>query len=215
MPNTFIYLLSCPYTGLPKYIGKANNPKKRLFSHLTDGRVNQRYTWLKSLISQNNLPSLDILDEVKMENWQFWEKYYISLYKSWGFHLLNNTEGGEGSSFHNLKTRRSFSGKKNPMFGKKRPEVGIKNKRYKGKSYKERYGTEKALVIKEKISKSVKKTKKLKPIIQLDLNGVLIKKWDSTSQVVRELKFNRSGISSCLTNKKEKSNNFKWAYNKQ
>lgn len=161
MSKTHIYALVCPNTDNVRYIGKSNNPQKRLHSHLTDGRLNHRRNWLMSLKNNNQLPIVEILDTVKFEEWQFWEQYYISLYKSFGFNLLNSTIGGEGSSFHDQKTRKSFSGENNPMFGKKRPEVGIKSKALReGKTLEELYGKERAIVIKSKISKSSSKPKK-------------------------------------------------------
>ena len=56
--------------------------------------------WIKSLLNQNLKPILEVIDEVSESDWIFWEQYYISLYKSWGFTLLNLTIGGEGSCGH-------------------------------------------------------------------------------------------------------------------
>lgn len=154
--KTFIYALVCPFSGKYRYIGKSNNPQKRLFGHMTDSRINHRNSWLKSIKLSGALPLLEIIDEVEMSEWPFWEKHYISLYKSFGFNLLNVTEGGEGSSFHDRECKRSFSGDKNPMFGKKRPEVGERNKALRvGKKYSEIYGVEKAKKITEKIKTSL------------------------------------------------------------
>jgi len=38
------------------------------------------------------------IDIVEDSEWLFWEKYYISLYKSWGFKLENKNNGGGGPS---------------------------------------------------------------------------------------------------------------------
>lgn len=155
---THIYALVCPNTDHVRYIGKSNNPQKRLHSHLTDGRMNHRRNWLLSLKKENKLPKVEILDTVKIEEWAFWEQHYISLYRSFGFNLLNRTCGGEGHDFHDNKTRKSFSGEKNPMFGKKRPEVGeMVRKKLKGKTFDEIYGKQKADIIRKKISDGGKK----------------------------------------------------------
>jgi hypothetical protein len=37
-----------------------------------------------------------IIDEVEDNEWKFWEKHYISLFKSWGFKLKNKNNGGGG-----------------------------------------------------------------------------------------------------------------------
>lgn len=129
--TTFIYALTCPDSGIVRYIGKSNNPSKRLYSHMTDGRKNHRHCWLMGLKNKNKLPIVEIIDEVLISEWQFWERHYISLFKSWGFNLLNRTDGGEGYSYHDMKTRRSFSGENNPMFGKTRSHLFNKNSKNK------------------------------------------------------------------------------------
>jgi hypothetical protein len=51
-------------------------------------------------------PKLEIIDIVKINEWAFWEQHYISLYKSWGFNLLNSTIGGKNISISVSKRRR-------------------------------------------------------------------------------------------------------------
>ena len=102
MKITFIYSLSDPRTGHVRYIGKSNNPKRRLVGgHLPsihDKRnKTKKRSWLKNVIDSGNRPILEIIDVVSCEEWEFWESYYISLYRSWGFNLTNLTNGGGGS----------------------------------------------------------------------------------------------------------------------
>ena len=52
--------------------------------------------WFKSLKEQSLKPIIEELDIVNFDGWQFWEQWYISLFKTYGFNLLNLTEGGEG-----------------------------------------------------------------------------------------------------------------------
>lgn len=95
--KTFIYSLSHPVTGEVRYIGKSNNPKNRLRDHLC---VNRKHgashckAWIKSLNSIGIVPAMDILDEVDYKEWEFWEQYWISQFKSWGFNLTNHQKGG-------------------------------------------------------------------------------------------------------------------------
>jgi len=95
---TYIYTLS-DKTGI-RYVGKSNNPKKRYLSHITDTR-NDTYknNWIKSLQKKKLLPILEILDIVSLDEWQFWEKYWIAQCKIWGFKLTNSTVGGDGIGF--------------------------------------------------------------------------------------------------------------------
>lgn len=50
------------------------------------------------------------------------------------------------------------------------------------------------------------------PIVQLDLEGFLVAKWDSLMDVKRELCFNICNINSCLKGKLKTSSGFKWIY---
>lgn len=51
-----------------------------------------------------------------------------------------------------------------------------------------------------------------KPIIQFDLEGNLIRKWDCAVDAVRQGNFTKSGISSCLKGAQETHRGSKWKY---
>lgn len=51
-----------------------------------------------------------------------------------------------------------------------------------------------------------------KEIYQLSLEGILIKKWNSATQVEKDLGISRKAIVNCLINKCKTSNNFIWLY---
>lgn len=106
MKNTFIYTIS-DENGVIRYIGKSNNPKNRLYTHIKETSNMYKFNWLKSIIKRGAFPIVEILEEVPSENWQFYEKYWISQFRAWGFKLINLTDGGEGSEGykHSLKSR--------------------------------------------------------------------------------------------------------------
>ena len=52
----------------------------------------------------------------------------------------------------------------------------------------------------------------IKEVIQLDLNGNEIKKWDSVASAEKELKIHHSGISMCCTGKRNNAGGYKWKY---
>jgi hypothetical protein len=79
--TTIIYYLH-KGDNIPFYIGKTINPKDRKYQH--------KNTFGKDTI-------LEEIDEVPTDNWLFWETFYISLFKSWGFNLQNQNDGGGGS----------------------------------------------------------------------------------------------------------------------
>lgn len=98
MVKTFIYSLSDPTTNEVRYIGKANDLKKRLHSHLTKSNLTKpthKNNWIKSLLTQNLKPIIKPIEEVLVSEWEFWEIYWISQFKSWGFKLTNLTNGGD------------------------------------------------------------------------------------------------------------------------
>lgn len=94
-----IYTLS-DNTGV-RYVGQTKTPSKRLYKHIYEakkhGSRNKRCSWIKSLLNKNERPILNIIDEVSMDEWAFWETYWISQMKQWGFRLVNDSNGGEGS----------------------------------------------------------------------------------------------------------------------
>jgi hypothetical protein len=76
METTFIYSLSDPITGEIRYIGKANNPKKRILDHVRENKTSNRshkISWIKSLIVKDLLPIVEIVDEVPKLDWEFWD----------------------------------------------------------------------------------------------------------------------------------------------
>jgi hypothetical protein len=107
---TFIYTLSDPITNEIRYVGKTKNPSDRLKGHIKESYKKNTYknNWVNGLITKNNTPIMEIIDEVE-ENWQFWESFYIYLFKSWGFNLTNMTDGGEGVSFCSNIIRKKIS----------------------------------------------------------------------------------------------------------
>lgn len=98
MKKTHIYSLSDPITKQIRYIGKADNLRKRFNTHICDKSRTHKTNWINLLKSQNLSPIIESLDEVNLSDWEFWEKHYISLFKSWGFKLVNGTDGGDGSN---------------------------------------------------------------------------------------------------------------------
>lgn len=97
MEEIFIYVLIDPLDNLVKYVGQTKNIQKRYTSHLNDKSNTLKSSWIKSLKSQNLKPILELIDAIPLKDYIFWEQFYISLFKSWGFVLKNMTDGGDGS----------------------------------------------------------------------------------------------------------------------
>jgi hypothetical protein len=156
MDITYIYYL-CKDDGVPLYIGKTkNSPNLRLNDH--------RYKKEKNL-------NINVIDEVLTSEWKFWEKYYISLFKSWGFKLNNINDGGGGSKggyFLTEETKNKISkanSKPKPKgFGEKI------SKQRKGKWKISQYQIEAGILAKNK------------PTLQFDKQGNFIKEHISSKQ---------------------------------
>lgn len=98
----YIYTLSDPRSpDIVKYVGKTNNPYFRAYTHSTPSNIKSKTPkndWIKSLIKSGVRPKLNIIDEVPVEEWGFWETFWIQQFKAWGFNLKNINPGGEGNN---------------------------------------------------------------------------------------------------------------------
>ena len=79
---TFIYYLHRG-DNIPFYVGKTVNRYSRELEHKWKNKGGCK-------------PEFVIIDEVPTNEWKFWEKYWISQFKQWGFVLENKNNGGGG-----------------------------------------------------------------------------------------------------------------------
>lgn len=114
MESTYIYSLSNPINNEVRYIGKSTNIENRYKQHIKkcQKEMTHKCSWIKSLQTENLKPKIEVVDTVESNEWQFWEKYWISQFKSWGFDLVNGTEGGDGILSHNNFTKQNISDSK-------------------------------------------------------------------------------------------------------
>lgn len=93
--TTYIYALVHPETKEIRYIGKSNNPKKRLWEHHQLSRLKSqthKNNWIKSLLKQGLRAEFIILEECNETNWKEREKFYIKQTPN----LTNTVDGGSG-----------------------------------------------------------------------------------------------------------------------
>jgi len=145
-----------------KYIGKTNNLNQRLYRHIFDAtnktKLNKRDAWIKSLLNNESKPKIDVIDVVPINEWSFWEQYWISQFRTWGFNLKNMTNGGEGNYGRVVSENTKIK-----MSNTKKGKVP--------KNFNQ--------IIKKAIKGSVK---------QYSLNGEFIKEWESVNLIKTELK---------------------------
>ena len=112
-----IYSLCCPVSGAVRYIGKANDTKKRLKSHIRDSKTrNTRvYQWIRSLAKDGLMPVAKVIMVSDSEKWQEHERELISKERENGADLLNMAEGGD-QPLCSVETRRENAVKLNHKF---------------------------------------------------------------------------------------------------
>lgn len=218
----YIYGLVDPRTNQIRYVGKSINPNVRLRKHISERHKHDSYKdrWVRKLYNDGFKLELLIVDVVDKTEWQFWEMFYISYFKSLGFRLTNGTKGGDQPPStkgrkHSKKSREKMSKTKK---GKPIPWLnngGERSKKHrenlseslkgrvspnKGKTYSDDY--------KKKLSEASTIKKRVK---QLDLDGNLIKIWSSVNEVEKTLKIRH--ISECCRGINYKTvGGYKWEY---
>lgn len=227
--DIIIYTLTCPLDNKIKYIGATRESvglKKRLTYHICDrnSRTNRKNNWIKKLFTLNRRPIIEEIDMIPFDEWEFWESYYINLFRSWNFNLYNIAPGGENPPV--------LSGKLNPNYGKKlKQETKDKiSKRLKGNKI--------SIEIREKISSSLKghvkseETRKRlseshkgkvisqehREIMGRKIIGINIKTGDKIyfKTIASATKYfnlkSGSGIGNCLSGRAKTCNGFIWIY---
>jgi hypothetical protein len=230
METTNIYILIDPETQQVRYVGKANNISQRYKAHLNRARKHQihKLNWINSLKTKELKPIIEIIDVVPIKDWIFWETYWISQFKTWGFDLINYTQGGDGATFAN---QTSFKKRHKPWnYGTAKPKIlkgnagknensikhqfkkGVKPWNYnvtgyttskKGKSLSEDQ--------KQKISNSLKgkPSNKKRTIKQFDMDKNLIRDFASITEA-KEIT-GIKGINNALTGRAKTAGGYIWA----
>ena len=112
MRKVFIYTITDPRTGDIRYIGKTVNVNYRLCRHKYSAKKSTKShkdAWIKGILNSGLSPVLDVIDECSEDDWKQTEIYWIAQFKCWGFNLLNETIGGEGTTLiGKSKTRKAI-----------------------------------------------------------------------------------------------------------
>lgn len=170
---TYIYVLKDPTSDEVRYVGKTVKPIQQRFRlHIWEaknGGRTRKNNWIKSLLNQGLLPTIECIEVVEGDSWVDREKHWISHYRKFG-NLTNHTDGGEGLAGHRhseeTKLKMSINNGK-PMTGKTMPEETKKkiSSTLKGREFTEDHkrkiseaqiGREISSSTKEKISDSLK-----------------------------------------------------------
>lgn len=198
MEKVYIYKLIDPITNEIRYVGKTINLKRRLRAHITRSKNKKHHTacWIQSLIKKGEHPIIEVIEECSEDNWQEREIYWIQEYRKLHdlTNLLNGGEGGatygrlgtpwsEKQRINNRKARFGVSVKHTPE--------GDANRK---KGIREYYN-------------SIKKS-----VLQYDLDGNFIKKWDSAVDAGNGLNISPSNITRSCKSSNLTTNGFMWSY---
>lgn len=122
--KTYIYGLVDPSTDSIRYVGVTDTPKERMQAHLNDKGTTHKCRWVSKLLRNGLTPIMEVLDEVKRDDWQFWEQWCIELFRSWGVKLTNGDNGGLGKNRYSPELRRKISNTlKGRIFPEKRKRI--------------------------------------------------------------------------------------------
>lgn len=192
MKETIIYTLTDPRNNIVKYIGITSSKlSNRLSHHCTVFKGNNyKINWIKKLKRLNLKPVIKELDICSTFNEAlYFEKYWIAQFKSWGFYLVNSTEGGEGSLGYK-HTQESKNKMKDSHAKKPKKSKVIKMNK-----------DEKSAYMSIKLSK---------PLIEYDLKGNFIKEWPSQLEASKYYNIQPSTIGHALRDLNRIANNSFW-----
>ena len=233
METTNIYILIDPITNKVRYVGKANNVTQRYKAHLNRARRHQihKKNWIENLKRKGLKPIMVVIDEVSINDWVFWESYWISQFKSWGYNLINYTKGGDGTTFGNdtsFKKGQVAWNDTNTFISCK-----ICNKEFKispNQLEKKQYCSNKCYADSKKgisISEETQfkkghvpwnkgkniKIKGDKNVYQYSgLTGEFIKKWNTAKEAAIALNINAEGIGQNCRGKAKTAGGYSWSY---
>lgn len=116
--RTFIYALKDPRDDSVRYVGKSDDPKRRLKEHINESRSRAtcnyyKVQWIRGILRNSLKPVLIILEEVACSNWQEREAHWMAQFDT----LTNLAEAGQGGNLGVEVCRRiseTLTGRKRP-----------------------------------------------------------------------------------------------------
>ncbi|MFH1573715.1 MAG: GIY-YIG nuclease family protein, partial [Acidobacteriota bacterium] len=98
--KTHIYALVDPRDGEIRYVGKADNPKKRCAQHVREAQhksdSTEKLNWLRELAEKGLKPEVRVLETIPLEEWPDAEVGIIEQLRMEGAQLTNSAPGGAG-----------------------------------------------------------------------------------------------------------------------
>lgn len=214
------------------YIGQSINIKGRWknYSYKNTKRAGPKLLRSLNKYGYKN-HTFEILEECKIKDLNkretYWKKYYLDKFNNDWENVLFHELYDKGAGPHTKATKKKMS--KSHMGLRKGVKFTEEHKKKiseakKGFVYspeqrnnisKGRKGIKHSKDTKKRMSEYWTGTSRphlYKPILQYDLDGNFIKRWDGTKEAATHLNLNITGISHCLNKKQKTAYNFKWTY---
>ena len=215
-----IYKITSPsgrvYIGQSIDIDKRFNSYKRLYVK-NKGQTKLHRSFVKHGVDNH---TFEIIEECSIEclneRERFWQDHFDVIENGLNCKLTEtNDKSGKVSNETLLKMSKASTGNTNWLGKKHSQETKDKiSKANLGRKHSEEVNKSKGR--KGKIPPLKGKFSKNNPlsiaIVQLNLDGTFVKKWDSLMDVKRELNLNIFNINSCLKGKLKTSSKYKWKY---
>lgn len=186
-----------------RYVGKTKQTlSRRLQGHLCAAKKskklnyhnNYNYNWINKEESEGFeilILELDSLEFNDNEDWKWFEQYWISQLKIWGFKLNNLTEGGDGNQ-NQVFSKESIEKRASKIRGVPRDDE-TKRKISVGLT-----GIKRSEETKLKVKNSITLLQGQK-IKQFEKNGTFIKEWPSIAEASRVLNIDKANIGHCCS----------------
>lgn len=239
MKITYIYYLKDPITDEIRYVGKTNDLKRRLNYHIKRSSNYKFHSavWIKSLIDKGVTPIIVEIEKIFDESWRDREKYWIKYYNE-KYDLTNILDGGQDGPNDETKLKikesirnhydsilkkinqydldgnfikkwiSSVEASKELKIANSSINLVCKGLRNKAGGFIWRYEDDDRIV--EKYVKPVNYNEK--KIIQLTVDDVVIKTYNSVKQASIENQILNTSINNCLKGRSNQSGGYKWKY---
>lgn len=214
------------------YVGKTiKSVNTRLSKHIYESKYgcdSMKCRWIKD---NNYSINIEVVDIVNVDDWVFWECYWISYFTNYGFNLVNSNSGGGGVNKHSKEFSDWLSNRNignTYMLGKKHSEKTKEILREvnlgkvgpnKGKNFSQEWRDNLSKAKKGKTSnrKGTKwskstRDKKQKSILQLDKNSKIINVWDSIRSASNSLGISEGNIVTVCKGNRKTAGGFNWEY---
>jgi hypothetical protein len=108
--TTYIYFLCDKKDGIPRYVGKTDNPKKRLGSHKRESinkkrnKISHKENWIRKVYESGSSVEMIVIDEVigngtkGSGDWTWVEEFWGQQLTQWGFPIIFDGGWGTGGN---------------------------------------------------------------------------------------------------------------------